>query len=275
MSDYVIGDIQGCYEQLLHLLDQIQFNEHADRLWFVGDLVNRGPQSLQVLRFVKDLPVKPIITLGNHDLYLLHRLFGGAGLNIADDTLTDIIHADDAAIIGHWLRQQNIIYYDPTLNVVMSHAGIAPYWSLEQARQYALELENALADDDFNVFLQNMLGDIPNIWSDTLLGIPRLRLITNYFTRMRFLDGNGCLTMAYKGSPAQAPQGLTPWFSVKWRKPINAEVVFGHWASLQGQCITPKIYALDTGCLWGGKLTTMRLQDKRMFSVPGYKVSYS
>lgn len=269
MFDYAIGDIQGCYEPLMRLLDHIHFNDRSDRLWFVGDLVNRGPQSLQVLRFIKNLPRAPYITLGNHDLHLLGKLFGGHRLKNRDDTLQEILLAPDAEELGHWLRKQAILHYDEQLNVVMCHAGIAPVWSLTQARDYAQELEQALRGEDYGNFFTHMYGNEPDYWSEELTGMDRLRVITNYFTRMRFCDQTGRLIMAFKGKIDDAPRTLIPWFAVPHRVAIPADIVFGHWAALEGQCSDPHAFAIDTGCLWGSHLTALRLQDRQRFAVPG------
>lgn len=269
MADYAIGDIQGCYEALQRLLEALHFNEHTDRLWFVGDLVNRGPQSLAVLRFIKSLPLKPRITLGNHDLHLLGKLFGDCPWHNHDDTLHEILAAPDKEELGHWLRAQSILYHDPELNVVMCHAGIAPVWDLVQAKVLALELEQILAGDDYCNFLMHMYGNKPDHWSADLVGMDRLRIICNYFTRMRFCNVQGHLVLTYKETIEHAPAHLYPWYQVPDRYEIDADIVFGHWAALQGRCPHPRIHALDTGCLWGGKLTALRLQDKQRFEVPG------
>lgn len=269
MADYAIGDIQGCYEPLMHLLDHIQFNERVDRLWFVGDLVNRGPHSLAVLRFIKQLPLKPRISLGNHDLHLLGSLFGGRPWKGHDDTIQEVIYADDGEELGHWLRTQNIIYYDAELNYVLCHAGIAPIWNLKQALDFGSALEQVLAGANYVDFLKHMYGNLPNTWSDKLQERDKLRLITNYFTRMRFCDQDGNLDLSYKGGIAKAPSNLLPWFLVPKRQEIAADILFGHWAALQGKCPHPRIHALDTGCLWGGQLTALRLQDKQRFAVVG------
>ncbi|STX27544.1 bis(5'-nucleosyl)-tetraphosphatase [Legionella beliardensis] len=269
MADYVVGDIQGCYEPLLRLLDSLHFNEREDRLWLVGDLVNRGPQSLEVLRFVKNLPIEPYITLGNHDLHLLNRLFGQAERKNKDDTLQPILLADDRDELGHWLRKQRFLYYDSNFNIVMTHAGIAPVWDLETAKACAKELEAVLHGENYQEYLSNMYGNLPNQWSLELTGFARWRIITNYLTRMRFCGNQGELLLDYKGTIKQAPPDFIPWFSVPKRKEIDADIIFGHWAALQGKCPHPRIYALDTGCLWGGRLTALRLQDKQCFSVPG------
>ncbi len=269
MADYAIGDIQGCYEPLQRLLELIDFNDTTDRLWLVGDLVNRGPASLTVLRFMHQLPIPPRITLGNHDLHLLGSLFGGRPWKGHDDTIQDVMKASDGEELGHWLRQQSLLCYSSELNIVMSHAGIAPLWDLPKAISLAHELETVLAGEQYKEFLAHMYGNKPDIWSDELSGMERLRVITNYFTRMRFCDDNGRLEMNYKGSLSKAPINFHPWYDVPGRKDIPADIVFGHWAALMGQCPNPKIHAIDTGCLWGGELTALRLQDKKRFSVPG------
>ena len=267
MVDYAIGDVQGCYDPLLRLLDKMQFNEHTDRLWFVGDLVNRGPKSLAVLRFIKNLSLTPRITLGNHDLHLLAKLFGGHTKDNHDDTLFEILAADDREELGHWLRKQSILYHDTELNVVMCHAGIAPTWTLSQAKERALELENALNGIHYEEYLRQMYGNEPNSWSDDLQGINRLRVICNYFTRMRFCNKYGDLILNYKGTLQEAPAEYYPWYNVPDRCEIEADIVFGHWAALEGKCSHPRIYAIDTGCFWGGQLTALRLQDKQRFMV--------
>jgi bis(5'-nucleosyl)-tetraphosphatase (symmetrical) len=267
VPDYVIGDVQGCYDPLQRLLDSIHFDDRSDRLWFVGDLVNRGPQSLEVLRFIKSLPLAPRITLGNHDLHLLAKLFADNARHNPDDTLHDVLVASDRDELGHWLRQQSILIHDRELNVVMCHAGIAPMWDLPQAKALAKELEQVLRGEDYREFFTQMYGNEPDHWSDNLEGIARLRVICNYFTRMRFCDVRGHLMLTYKGTIEEAPANLYPWYMVPNRLEIDADIVFGHWAALQGKCPHPRIHALDTGCFWGGQLTALRLQDKQRFEV--------
>jgi bis(5'-nucleosyl)-tetraphosphatase (symmetrical) len=264
VADYAIGDIQGCYQALMRLLEVINFDEHSDRLWFVGDLVNRGPHSLQVLRFIKKLPRAPIITLGNHDLHYLSQLFLQKK-NKAQDTLAELINAPDSEELGHWLRQQLLLYHDPSLNIVMSHAGIAPCWDSETAKQAAKEVEQVLAGDNFQNYLQHMYGNLPHEWSLDLPLYERRRLITNFFTRMRFCDIKGRLELSYKGTIEGAPPGFIPWFEVPQRKELEVDIVFGHWAALNGKCSHPRIFSIDTGCVWGGPLTALRLQDKQRF----------
>lgn len=269
MSDYAIGDIQGCFETLQRLLCFIHFDKHRDRLWFTGDLVNRGPDSLAVLRFIKTLPLKAIITLGNHDLHLLSQLFVKNPVEENDDTLHDVINAPDALELGHWLRRQPILYHDAKLNIVMCHAGIGPMWTLQLATTYAQELEKTLSGAYYPLFLTHMYGNQPDHWSDDLTGMTRLRVICNYFTRMRFCNAKHHLLLTYKGDLQNAPDDVYPWYAVPDRKTITADIIFGHWAALNGVCPDPTIHALDTGCLWGGQLTALRLQDKKRFSVPG------
>lgn len=268
MSDFAIGDVQGCYEPLQRLLECIKFDDRVDQLWFVGDLVNRGPESLAVLRFIKDLAIPAKITLGNHDLHLLGSLFGGKPWKGHDDTIEEILNAPDGEELGHWLRKQSILCHSPALNVVMCHAGIAPMWTLTKAKALAKELEAILSGDQYREFFNAMYGNKPEIWSDDLTGMTRLKVITNYFTRMRFCNENGSLELNYKGSISKAPAHFYPWYEVPHRKKIKADIVFGHWAALMGVCPNPKIHAIDTGCFWGGELTALRLQDKQRFSVP-------
>lgn len=267
MVDYAIGDVQGCYDALQRLLECIDFNENQDKLWFVGDLVNRGPESLAVLRFIRQLPIKPHVTLGNHDLHLLSHLFSLSARHNQDDTLHEIFEAPDRDELGHWLRCQSILVHDERLNVVMCHAGIAPQFSLSQAKLCAAELETVLSGDNYQEFLSGMYGDQPNEWCDSLAGIARLRFICNAFTRMRFCDVSGRLILTEKGPIETADPSLFPWFIVPNRHDIQADIVFGHWASLEGKCGIPHIHAIDTGCLWGGSLTALRLHDKRRFGV--------
>jgi bis(5'-nucleosyl)-tetraphosphatase (symmetrical) len=271
MSDYAIGDVHGCYEPLMRLLDYVQFDDNNDRLWFVGDLVNRGPQSLDVLRLIKNLKIPARITLGNHDLHLLTNLFGRQKNIYNDDTIDSIINAHDSEELGHWLRKQPLLYHDKALNVVMCHAGIAPIWNLSAAKQYALEVETALAGDNYHDYLDNIYSNDSCCWSPKLTHWVRLRVITNYFTRMRFCRTDGCLALTYKGKPAQAPNDVLPWYEVANRPFIEADIIFGHWSALQGVCPIPTIHAIDTGCLWGKQLTAIRLQDRALFSVLGLK----
>jgi bis(5'-nucleosyl)-tetraphosphatase (symmetrical) len=267
VADYVIGDIQGCYDTLMNLLEHIRFEPKLDRLWCVGDLVNRGKNSLAVLRFFHQLPIAPVITLGNHDLYLLSRLFVEDDWRNHDDTIDEVLAAPDALALGHWLRNRPLFYHHQGLKTVMCHAGIAPTWSLTQAINYAHEVETTLRSPHFVALLAHMFGNQPTHWSETLTGVERLRCIINYFTRMRFCDVNGDLDLSYKGTLEAVPDSLIPWYAHPLREPIAQTVVFGHWAALGTILPAPDVYALDTGCVWGNALTALRLQDKQLFSV--------
>jgi bis(5'-nucleosyl)-tetraphosphatase (symmetrical) len=266
MSTYAIGDIQGCFATLEKLLEQIQFDADKDTLWFTGDLVNRGPQSLSSLRFVKALGPKHRTVLGNHDLHLLAVAYG-AHAGSPDDTLQDILTAPDKNELLTWLQQQPLMHYDPTLNYAVTHAGIAPQWNLSKALQLAREVETVLQSENANEFFQHMYGNQPDQWQDTLAGWDRLRCITNYFTRMRFCYADGRLELKAKGTLASHPENTMPWFQVPNRANAGVPIVFGHWAALGGVTNTPNTYALDTGCIWGFDLTAMRLEDRKRFSV--------
>lgn len=271
VADYAIGDIQGCYDSLLSLLDKIHYNDRTDKLWFVGDLVNRGPKSLEVLRFIQQLSIKPNITLGNHDLHLIYNLLCPVPRKNADDTLDPILNAPESDEIGHWLRRQSILIHDESLGVVLCHAGIPPCFTLEEAKTHAKELETVLQGNLYLDFLQHMYGAEPSLWSNALKGNERLRFLCNAFTRMRYCDQEGRLLLQYKGSHNEhAMTNCYPWFATPNRKPIeNVDIVFGHWAALEGKCSIPRMHAIDTGCLWGGSLTALRLQDMQRFAVQG------
>lgn len=267
MPSYAIGDIQGCFQALQNLLQVIQFNPQQDKLWFTGDLVNRGPESLAVLRFIRDLN-QPVIVLGNHDLHLLAVAYGQAELK-PQDTFQDILQAPDCLPLCDWLRQQPLLHHDSTLGYTLVHAGLPPMWSLTQSLNHAREVEVALQGKNHLDFLANLYGDQPEQWSDGLSGLQRLRLITNYLTRLRFCDKNGKLELKTKGSSTHpSPTEFLPWFQIPNRKNKALKIIFGHWAALNGKTDDPHIYALDTGCVWGKCLTALRLEDGKRFSVP-------
>jgi len=269
VTDYAIGDVQGCYDPLQRLLEKIHYQPGTDRLWFVGDLVNRGPRSLDVLRFIRALPSNTLITLGNHDLHLLSHLFGNAKHSPADDTIAEILEAPDAADLGHWLRAQPLVIHDSTLNIVLSHAGINPLWTLEQAKTHAQILHEVLIGPDYVTFLSALYGNEQHVPHPipALPNIQTLRGICNAFTRMRFCHLNGELDFRYKGALQDAPSALCPWYALPQRIDIAPHIIFGHWAALKGQCPHPRIHAIDTGCVWGGALTALRLQDKHRFTI--------
>lgn len=263
MSTYALGDIQGCYDQLMQLLEKINFSEQ-DSLWIAGDLVNRGPKSLETLRFLKSLGPRVIAVLGNHDLHLL-AVHHGKTHQRRSDTLQEILDAPDRDELMDWLRQQPLLVVDETLGYAMAHAGIPPDWSLKYARKRAAEVEVILRGDDAELFFENMYGNQPDCWHKELEGWDRLRVITNYLTRMRFCDKKGTLELKTKGSLDTQPEGYKPWFSQP-RKATSLPILFGHWAALEGYAEHDNVFALDTGCVWGNQLTAMRLEDRTRFS---------
>ncbi|MEH6627225.1 MAG: symmetrical bis(5'-nucleosyl)-tetraphosphatase [Motiliproteus sp.] len=265
MATYAIGDIQGCLDELLKLLDKVQFSDQ-DQLWLTGDLVNRGPRSLDTLRFIQQLGPRAKVILGNHDLHLLAMAYTGSRKG-SKDTLDDILNAPDRDELLHWLRHQPLLYSDSVLKFTMVHAGIPPGWKLKHAKKYAREVERVLQGDNFTQYFAHMYGNQPDLWSPDLKDWDRLRCITNYFTRIRFCDAEGRLELKTKSSPFEPPTGYLPWYAHKKRAMKKKRILFGHWASLEGKANTKNVYALDTGCVWGGTLTALRLEDLRLFSV--------
>lgn len=265
MATYAIGDIQGCLEPLQCLLEEIDFNPAHDKLWLAGDLINRGPDTLETLRFLYRLRDSITIVLGNHDLHFI-AVYYGLRKRGKNDTLDDLLRAPDCADLVYWLRQQKLVHQDPLLNFAMVHAGIPPQWSLSEALVHAREVENVLQTDKIETFLAGMYGNLPSRWDNNLAGVDRLRLIANYFTRMRFCSAEGELELQTKESAEAAPVGFAPWFSFSERKTVNERIVFGHWAALEGRTDVENVYALDTGCVWGGALTALRLEDERWFA---------
>lgn len=263
MAVYAVGDIQGCYAELMALLEKVQFDESSDQLWLTGDLVNRGPESLRVLRFVRELnerrPQTAITVLGNHDLHLL-AVAAGEGRQHRSDTLDEILAAPDRDELLDWLRHQPLLHHDERLNITLVHAGLPPQWSLAEAQKYAAEVEAALRSDNHQTFFSHMYGNHPDCWGESLAGWERLRFITNCFTRLRYCDENGKLDMQAKGAPGSQPAGYLPWFETDQRKTKHERIVFGHWSTL-GLYQRDNVVSLDTGCLWGGELTAMRLED--------------
>jgi bis(5'-nucleosyl)-tetraphosphatase (symmetrical) len=257
MSTYAIGDIQGCYDELLDLLSLIEFNPEKDVLWFAGDLINRGNKSLEVLRFVKNLGKSAISVLGNHDLHYLAVASNCEPIQ-KKDTFHDVLSAPDAQELFEYIRHMPLIHHDPKLNFTMVHAGLAPQWTLKEALDCSHELEIILQSKNYRDFLLHMYGDSPD---------NHLRLTVNYCTRMRYVDKKGNLEMGSKGPIGSQPHGLYPWFSVPTRKTKDNKIIFGHWASLKGKAETKNIYALDTGCCWGNSLTALRLEDEQYFQV--------
>jgi bis(5'-nucleosyl)-tetraphosphatase (symmetrical) len=266
MATYAIGDVQGCFDELQALLAGLSFSG-ADRLWFVGDLVNRGPKSLDVLRFVRDLGDRAITVLGNHDLHLVtqHEGFERAR---KDDTFGDVLAAPDRRELVDWLRTRPMMHADA--GCAMVHAGLLPQWSIDKALALAREVEAALAAPDYRDFLANMYGSKPDTWSDALSGWDRLRVIVNAMTRMRFCTPEGKMEFQAKG--AAPPPGYKAWFDLRPKE--NAILLCGHWSAL-GLKLTGRLAALDSGCVWGGRLSAVCLEDRRLYQVPcpGYQAA--
>ncbi len=266
MATYAIGDLQGCFGALQRLLDNLSYDAAADTLWFAGDLVNRGPESLECLRFVRELDDRAVTVLGNHDLHLLAVHYADAGQK-RSDTLQPILDAPDADALLGWLLLQPLVHLDTANNWCMSHAGIPPMWSATQARNLASEAENAMRADP-HTFFQTMYGNQPDAWDESLTGADRFRVIVNYLTRMRFIDERSRLNLSAKEGIDTAPAGFFPWFAASERQSAGTRLLFGHWAALEGHTGVTDIHALDTGCVWGGSLTALRLEDGQRFSVP-------
>ena len=264
MAIYAIGDVQGCYAELSRLIDKLKFDPADDELWFVGDLVNRGPRSLDVLRLVASLDNNATVTLGNHDLHLLAV---AENPDNADAELLPLITANDAEELLNWLSHQSLAVYRPELNTLMVHAGVERSWDPLQTIKLAREVESALRGNQRHEFLQHMYGRQPDRWSKDLEGMDRLRFITNCLTRIRFCYADGRLEFDHKGAPGQQPGDLVPWFDLPDRSTETVRIVYGHWASL-GLLQRPNLLAIDTGCVWGRELSAVRLEGpSRVYSV--------
>ena len=271
MAVFAVGDVQGCYDELRTLLDRLGFDPARDRLWFTGDLVNRGPKSAQVLRFVKDLGDAATTVLGNHDLHLLAVAAGAGQQRPGKDTLDNVLQAPDRDELLHWLRHQPMLYRDLELGMTLVHAGLPPQWDLIQARERANELENILRGPHHIDYFQHMYGDQPDVWSPNLMGWDRLRFITNCFTRLRYCQSDGRLVLSEKSSPGQQRAGCMPWFAVEGRKSAGETIIVGHWSTLQLEdWVDPihRIIPLDNGCVWGGRLTAAHLPEGRYVDHP-------
>ena len=263
MARYAIGDVQGCYGALESLLSRIGFDAGRDELWFVGDLVNRGPQSLEVLRFVRSLGKSAITVLGNHDLHLIAVAEGHARLH-RGDTLAGILDAPDRDELLAWLRSRKLAHADG--EYLMVHAGVPPQWSPADALRLAGEVEAVLGSGGFASFIAKMYGNLPNRWQESLQGADRLRVIVNALTRMRFCTAEGVMELGEKGGPGNAPAGYFSWFDAPHRKSARVTVICGHWSTL-GYLQRPDLIALDSGCVWGGCLTAVRLEDREVWQM--------
>jgi len=260
-STYLVGDIQGCFESLEALLAEVGFGD-ADRLWCVGDLVNRGPDSLGVLRFARSLDERFTCVLGNHDLHFLAMVYGGHP-HRATDTMADLLAAPDCPDLADWLRHQPL--FIDRGDWVVVHAGIPHIWTTTMARDNAREVEAVIRGPGHAGFFRAMYGNEPALWRDDLAGMDRHRAIVNYFTRMRLVDVEGRLEFSHKGTLDDLPPGYAPWFS--YPTEIDGTLYFGHWAALDGATGRPRVIGLDTGCVWGRTMTAVRLEDGAMFSV--------
>lgn len=262
MATYAIGDVQGCLASLQHLLTDIHYRAGTDTLWFAGDLVNRGPDSLGTLRFVMEQP-HVVTVLGNHDLHLL-ALGAGAGRKRPQDTLDPVLEAPDRSALLEWLKRQPLLHHDPARNLLLAHAGVLPLWTSLAAVRHARSVEQKLARADATWF-QSLYGNTPAHWDEQLLGAARDRLIVNALTRMRYCDARGGLELTAKGPAGTGGPGLAPWFEQDVHR--AERVLFGHWSAL-GVGFRGPHFSLDGGCVWGGDLVALRLDDWRTFSVP-------
>lgn len=262
MAVYAIGDVQGCYDELRRLLDHLQFDDRRDTLWFCGDLVNRGPDSLAVLRFVMGLGDRAVTVLGNHDLHLLAMASGNDRKRREDRSLDEVLAAPDRDELLHWLRHRPLLHADAELDFVLIHAGLPPQWDSTQALACAAEVEAVLRDESgHRDFFAHMYGNRPDRWSDSLQGMDRWRFTTNCLTRLRYCDLQGTLRLRDKGPPGTQSVGLLPWFKIPGRRSAGMRICCGHWSTL-GYVATDNIWALDTGCLWGGALTALQLDER-------------
>lgn len=260
MATYAIGDVHGAHGSLTQLVDRLEFDTGVDSLWFVGDLVNRGPESLATLRFVRSLGESAITVLGNHDLSLLSQCQQPDAEERLNPTLQPILAAPDREPLLEWLRHRPLFHHDAELGWSMVHAGLLPAWDVARAAELAREVEAALRGPDYKAFLNDLFGNQPDAWSENLRGNDRLRVIVNAMTRMRFCQDDGRMDLGYKKTIAEAPAGLMPWFQLPRRASAGERIVFGHWSAL-GQVAWPddNVWGIDTGCAWGNKLTALRL----------------
>lgn len=262
MATYAVGDLQGCLDPLYRLLDEVKFSSQ-DKLWLAGDLVNRGPQSLESLRFVMSLGKQAKVVLGNHDLHLLALHHELTNLKI-DATLQPILSAPDRHELMTWLQTLPLLHYSKKYDTVMTHAGIPPCWDLSTAQQLAEEIHQILIGDQAENYFSHMYGNLPDLWHEDLQGPERWRCITNYFTRMRFTTATGQLEFNAKSKPTDAPEGYQPWFTHPTQ--VVSRQVFGHWAALEGETHQHNIINLDMGCVWGGSLKMICLDDNRIYT---------
>ncbi len=274
MPTYVIGDIQGCHYELMSLLNKIHFNEHTDRLWFAGDLINRGPGSLATLRFTSSLPPQHMSVLGNHDLYFLSVVLGKTAIK-PGDTLNALYQAPDRDHLTAWLMCQPLVLYDSDYNTLVVHAGVAPSWTLDTTLNLAAEASAQLQSPLGSDLLAHLYDDAPMTWHDDLTGAERWRCIINCLTRQRIVSSNGKMSLEFKRGLNELPAGYWPWYQIPNRRTATTRIIFGHWAALLGDVGGDfNVAAIDTGCAWGNRLTAYRLEDAQTFSVPSHKTEY-
>lgn len=266
MTTYAIGDLHGCLTPLHRLLDHLAFDPNADTLWFVGDLVNRGPDSLGVLRFIRSLGDSAISVLGNHDLHLL-AVAHGIRKNSGKDTLQEILDAPDRDELLQWLAARPLLHVDKKLGHTLVHAGIHPHWTLQSAQKLSAELHTVLTQE-LDDFLSYMYGNTPGKWSKKLSPKKRRRFAINTFTRMRYCRPDGSLELDFNGPPAQAPRSLLPWYALPDRKPLPTTIIFGHWSSHPSIC-RPGVIPTDRGCAWGGDLAAYAIETATSHWVSG------
>lgn len=264
MATYAVGDIQGCYTSFSDLLEAIGYSPTRDRLWLVGDLINRGPDSLAVLRWAMQHEAAVEVVLGNHDLHTLAVAEGFVEAN-RNDTLDELLSAPDRELLLAWLRGRHMAYAEG--DYLMVHAGVLPQWSAQDTVALGAEVEQILRGEDYRFFLSRMYGNDPDRWQPELRGMGRLRVITNALTRLRVCSAEGKMDFRFKGELPDLPPGLLPWFEVPGRKSADTTLIFGHWSAL-GLQLRERLIALDTGCLWGGQLSALRLEDRRLYQVP-------
>lgn len=267
MATYAVGDIQGCFREFDALLEALRFDPARDRLWLVGDLINRGPDSLAVVRRVRELGDAAVSVLGNHELHLLAIRYNASEVK-PNDTFAELMAAPDFDDICAWLRSLPLLVDDPSLGFVMTHAGVPHIWDLDKARALAREVEAVIRGQQYGEYFQAMYGNLPDCWNDDLRGPERWRVITNYFTRMRLITMSGRLDFTHKGALDSAPAGWTPWYELRAQHPLEQTILFGHWAALQGVTAWANVVGLDTGCVWGGSLTALCLESGEFTSIP-------
>ncbi len=269
MATYLIGDIQGCYDPLQRLLDKIHFDPAADRLWCPGDLVNRGGRSLETLRLLQSLGDRFTMTLGNHDLYLLGENWRFPRGGSKNREMKAILKAPDRKMLMKWLQSQPLAYWSPEFNILMVHAGVIPQWTVKQTLSCAAEVEKVLRSKKSGKFFAQRNKNWVRKWQDGRTGWKRRRLISNILTQLRFCDAKGKILASASGPPGSQPPSYRPWFKHKHRQTRHVTVAFGHWAAL-GLHMKKRVLGMDSGCVWGGRLSAVRLEDRKLFQVPGH-----